>query len=99
MMKSGRVWTAGCQDISKTMAATAQAHLDQTMSTWKALTNVKSLKEAMDLQASLTQTSFQTAFAETGKLTDSTMRLAEQTIAPVMEHFTLTVEKFKRPAE
>ena len=96
--KSGQVWAAGCQDISKTMAATAQAHLDQTMSNWKALTTVKSLKETMDLQTNITRTSFQTAFAETGKLTDSTMRLAEQTMAPIMERFTLTVEKFTRPA-
>jgi phasin family protein len=99
IMKSGRVWAAGCQDISKTMAATAQAHLDQTTSTWKALTSAKSLREAMDLQAAITRTSFQTAFAETGKLTESTVRLAEQTIAPIMKHFTLTIEKFTRPAD
>src|ERR1700678_3764248 len=91
IMKSGRVWAAGCQDISKTMAAKAQAHLGQTMSTWTALTSAKSLRQAMDLQANITQTSFQTAFAETGKLTESTIRLAEQTIAPIMERFTLTI--------
>jgi hypothetical protein len=51
--------------MSKTMAASAQVHLDQSASSWKALINVKSLKEAMALRASLMQTSFQTAFAET----------------------------------
>jgi phasin family protein len=94
IMKSGQAWAAGCQAMSKTMAAAAQTHLDQTMSNWKALISVKSLKEAMDLRANLTHTSFETAFAETAKLTDASMRLAEHTIAPITERITLAVEKF-----
>jgi hypothetical protein len=95
IMRSGQVWAAGCQAISKTMASTAQAHLDQTMSIWKALISVRSLKEAMDLRASLPHTSFETAFAETGKVTDATMRLAEQTMTPIVERFALAAEKFR----
>jgi phasin family protein len=98
IMKSGQVWAAGCQAISKTMAAAAQAHLDQNMATWKALISVKSLKEAMDLRASLPHTSFETAFAETGKLTDASMKLVEQTMAPITERVTLAVEKFTHRA-
>jgi phasin family protein len=97
IMKSGQVWVAGWQAMSKTMAASAQAHLDQSKSTWKALISVKSLKEAMDLRASLMDTSFQAAFAETGKLADQLMRLAEQTMAPITERITLAVEKFAHP--
>ena len=99
IMRSGQIWAAESQAISKTMATTAQTHLDQTMSAWKALTTVKSLKEAADLRGSLAQRSVQTAFAEAGKLTDATMRLAEQTMAPIVERFTLVTEKFTRPAD
>jgi phasin family protein len=98
IMKSGQVWAAGWQDIAKTMAGTAQAHLDQTMSTWKALASVKSLQEATGLRASLPHTSFETAFAETGKLTDASIKLVEQAMAPIMERFTLAVEKFTHKA-
>jgi phasin family protein len=98
IMKSGQVWAAGWQNISNTMAAATQAHFDQTLSNWKALISVKSLKEAMDLQASLTQTSFQAAFAETGTLTDASMKLVEQTMAPITERLTLAMEKLKHPA-
>jgi hypothetical protein len=98
IMRSGQVWAAGCQAISKTMASTAQAHFDQGMSVWKALISVKSLKEAMDLRASLPHTSFETAFSETGKVTDATMKLAEQTMTPIIERFRLASEKFTRPA-
>ena len=51
MVKSGQIWAAGVQDISKQIAATAQASFDETMSTFKALSSVKSLKDAFDLQA------------------------------------------------
>jgi hypothetical protein len=98
-MRSGQIWVTGCQAISKTIAATAQAHLDQNMSIWKALISVRSLKDAMEVQARLTQTSLQMAVAETVKLTDATMRLTEQTMAPIMESFTLPVEKSNRPAK
>jgi phasin family protein len=98
IMRSGQVWAVGCQAISKTMAATAQTHLDQTMSAWRALITVKSLREAMDLRASLTHAPFETAFAEAGKLTDASMKLVEETMAPITERITLAAEKFKQPA-
>ncbi len=51
MVKSGQIWAAGVQDICKQIAANAQASFDETLSTFKALTSVKSLKDAFDLQA------------------------------------------------
>ncbi len=98
VIKSGQIWTAGVQDLTKTIAATAQAQIEQTMATWKALAGVKSLKEAMDLQASLARSSMEAAMTESGKLTDASMKLAEQTFAPITARVTLAVEKFGRAA-
>ena len=36
-VKSSQIWTAGVQDLSKSVAATAQAQLDHTFATVKAL--------------------------------------------------------------
>ena len=98
MMKCSQIWAAGVQDMSKTFAATAQAQLDQTVSTWKALASVKSFKEAIDLHSSLARSSVETAVAETSKLTDASMKLAEQTIAPITARVSLAVETFGRTA-
>ena len=95
IMRSGQIWAAGYQEISKAMAAAAQAHFDRTTSAWKALASVKSLKEAMDLRGRLTQTSFETAFAETGKLADASAKLAEQAMAPITERVAVALETFK----
>jgi phasin family protein len=98
IMRSGQIWATGCQAISKTIAETAQAHLDQTMSTWKTLITTKSIKEAMDLRASLSPAPFETAFVEAGKLADASIRLVQETMAPITERITLAVEKLKHPA-
>jgi phasin family protein len=96
--KAGQIWAAGVQELSKQFAATAQAHVDQTVATFKALTSVKSFKEAVDLQSTLARSTVEKAVAETGKLTDASLKLAEQAWAPVTARVTLAVEKFGRPA-
>ena len=68
------------------------------MGTIKALSGVKSLKEAMDLQTSMARSSMETVMAETGKITDASMKLAEQAMAPITARVTLAVEKFGRVA-
>jgi phasin family protein len=98
VLKSGQIWAEGVQEFGRTFAATAQAQLEQTMNTWKALAGVKSLKEAVELQANLARSSVETAVAESGKLTDASMKLAEQAFAPITARVTLAVEKFGRTA-
>jgi phasin family protein len=96
LVKSGQIWAAGMQEIGRQFAASAQAHLDQTVSTFKALTSVRSLKEAVDLQSTLARTSMEKAVAESGKLTDASLKLAEQTFAPITARMSVAVETFGR---
>ncbi len=96
MVKSGQIWASGMQDIGKQIAATAQASFDETMSTFKALTSAKSLKDAFDLQATLARTTLEKTLAESGKLTDASMKLTEQTLAPLTARVTLAMEKFAK---
>lgn len=96
MVRSGQIWASGMQDLGKQMAATAQASFDETMSTFKALTSAKSLKDAFDLQATLARTTLEKTLAEFGKLTDASMKLTEQTLAPLTARVTLAMEKFAK---
>lgn len=98
VMKSGQIWAAGVQDLGKNFAATAQAQMEQTMSTWKAMAGVKSIKEAVELQTSLTRSSVEAVLAQSGKLTDASIKLAEQALAPITARVSLAVEKFGRAA-
>ena len=96
--KSSQIWATGVQDLSKHVAATAQASFDETMSVFKSLGTVKSLKEAIDLQSSLARGALEKAMAESGKLTDASMKLTEQALAPITARVNLAVEKFGKTA-
>jgi phasin family protein len=93
-IKSGQIWSAGLQDMSKQMATTAQANYEEAMAAFKALTTVKSLKEAVDLQVGLARSVMEKGVSESNKYTDASFKLAEQAIAPISGRMTLAVEKF-----
>ena len=97
IMASGRIWTSGCQAIGQAIAASAQAQFERNVSTWKAITGVKSVKEAMDLHTHLARTSVENVVTETGKLAQASMKLAEQTMVPITARITLAAEKFSPP--
>ena len=94
IVKSSQIWAAGVQDLSKHVAATAQTTFEETLATFKALTSVRSFKDALDLQTWYARASMEKAMAETGKLTDASFKLAEQAAAPITARVTLAVEKF-----
>jgi len=98
MVKSGQVWAAGVQDISKQMTASAQASFEETVSTFKALSSVKSLKDAFELQASFARSTMEKTLAESGRLTDASLKLTEQALAPLTERVSIAVEKFAKVA-
>jgi phasin family protein len=94
MMKSSQILATGLTDISKLMAATAKASMEESMATFKALTSVKSFKEAIDLQTSFARTSVEKAMTESGKLTEHSLKLAEQAFAPISARVNAAVETF-----
>jgi hypothetical protein len=93
MMTSSHIWASGCHAIGQTIAASAQAQLERNLSTWKAITGVKSVKEAMDLHTHLSRTSVENLVTDTGKLAEASMKLAEQTMVPITARIALAVEK------
>jgi phasin family protein len=97
-LKSSQIWATGLQDLGKLFAATAQAQIDESVATVKALTSVKSLKEAVDLQSSLAKSTVEKLVAESGKLSDASLKLAEQALAPLTARVTLAAEKFGKAA-
>jgi phasin family protein len=98
IMKSSQIWATGVQDLSKHLAAAAQASLDEGMSAFKALASVKSLKDAFELQSSFARAALEKSLTESGKLTDASFKLTEQALAPITARVTVAVEKFAKAA-
>ena len=97
-VKSGQIWASGLQDLGRHFAQSAQAQIDGTMSTMRAMASVKSVHEAIELQSTLARNAVEKVVLDGGKLTDASMKLAEQTMAPITERMTYVAERFGRAA-
>ena len=98
IVKSSQIWVAGVQDLSKQVAITAQAQFDETMSVFKAMSGMKSLKDVFDLQSSFARAALEKSVTESGKLTDASLKLTEQALAPITARVTTAVETFSKAA-
>jgi len=97
-VKSGQIWSAGVQELTRQIATSAKASFDESVSTFKAMSTAKSVKEAMDLQSNFAKSAFEKAMAESNKLTDASIKLTEQTLAPITARVTSAVEAFGKAA-
>jgi len=93
-VKSGQIWSAGVQELTKQFATSAKASFEESVSTFKAISTAKSVKEAMDLQSSFAKAALEKAMAESNKMTDASIKLTEQTLAPITARVTVAVESF-----
>jgi phasin family protein len=94
MIKASQIFTTGMQDLSKHFAASTQASVEESMATAKALSGVKSVKEAVELQTGFARTLVEKMVSETSKLTDASLKITEQAIAPLTARMTKAVETF-----
>jgi len=93
-VKSGQIWSAGVQELTKQIASSAKAQFDESVSTFKAISTARSVKEAIDLQSTFAKAALEKAMAESNKLTDASIKLTEQTLAPITARVTVAVESF-----
>jgi phasin family protein len=94
VIKASQIYTSGFQGISKQIAASSKASFEESVAFTKSLIGVKSVKEAVDLQTGFAKSSFEKAVAEANKITDASVKLAEQAVAPLTARITLAVETF-----
>lgn len=92
LMKSGQIWSAGMQELSAKMAATAQSSIDETMAAMRTLSGVRSLRDALELQTGLAKAAVEKTMSETGKFAETSMKLAEQVSAPITARVTAAVD-------
>jgi len=97
-VKSGQIWSAGVQELTKQFATTAKASFDESVSTFKAISTAKSVKEAMELQSTFAKAALEKAMAESNKLTDASIKLTEQALAPITARVADAVETFGKAA-
>jgi phasin family protein len=95
--KASQLYVTGVQDLSRQTLAMFQALSEQAMEGVKAMSTMKSMKDAADFQASFTKTAFERAVNDTTKISEAAMKLAETSIEPISARMTLAMEKIAKP--
>jgi phasin family protein len=98
LVKSSQIVATGLQDISKMMAASMQASIDEAMGTFRALSGVRSVKEAIDLQATLARSAVEKTLTQTSQVAETSFKLAEQAIAPIASRMSVAAQSFGKTA-
>jgi phasin family protein len=95
--KAAQTWASGSQDLARQFMALAQGLTDHAMEGAKALSGVKSVNEAAELQAKFAKAALEKMVAEGTKLQEASVKLAESALAPVNARMTVAMEKIAKP--
>ncbi len=95
LVQSSQIVATGLQDLTKQIAANAQAAMDESMSTFRAITSVRSVKEAFEMQANFARASVEKVMSQTGQFTEASLKLAGQAYEPIASRMTIAVDSFK----
>jgi len=96
LVESSRIWSAGMQELTKQIAAAGKTSFDEGVLTCKALSAVKPLKEAIDLQTSFSKTAIEKMIGDAELIAEDSIRLTAQTLAPITARVSLAVETFNK---
>ena len=96
--KATQTYMAGLQDLSRQAFSMMQGFGEQSIENAKALSSVRSLKEAAELNTAFVKSAMEKSVSETTKLNEAAFKLAEQASAPIAARWTLAMEKMTKPA-
>jgi phasin family protein len=96
-VRAGTIFAKGLQEATKSAFSLAQENIEESVTTSKAVLGAKSLKEIVDLQTGFVKTSFDKAVAESGKISETNLKLAEEAFQPITERVNATVSKLMKP--
>ncbi|MGE5505498.1 MAG: phasin family protein [Actinomycetota bacterium] len=98
VVKAGTILTQGLQDLGKSVFGLAQETLEEQVSLSKALFGAKTLRELFDLQSTLVKTNFDKLVSEGTRLSDRSVKLVEEAMAPIHDQVNATVDRMVKAA-
>lgn len=92
-----QILAAGSQDLFRQMAQSSQATFTEAASGFHALVTAKTVKERLELQASLARTSAHRTVSESSRFAQAGLELAEKASAPLTARAAVAAETFTTP--
>lgn len=98
-VKAGEVFTKGAETVGKAYFEFAQASTEASVEATKAMMGAKTVKDFADIQSEYARTSFDKFLAESTRLSEMTVKAANEAFEPLKAQLDTSVEKaFKMPA-
>ena len=97
MVKAGQIMAVGMETVSRELMTFAKESAEANAAAATKMFSAKTMQEAIDLQNAYARESFDKAVAETGKLTEMSVKLASEAFAPLQSRVNFTVEKLLKP--
>jgi phasin family protein len=98
VVKAGSIYARGMEDLSKTVIAITQTQLEASVAAAKAVLGCTSLRQMVDLQTDLARTQFDRIVADGSKLSEISLKVANEALEPIQARVNVAVEKFIKPA-
>lgn len=96
-VSASTILAKGLETVGRTWADFANEQLESAAQTAKALLGAKTLREAVDVQSEWAKASFDRFVAEATKVSEMTVKLANDAMAPISSRANATVEKMMKP--
>lgn len=93
LAKAGRVYADGLRTIGTGIAQAAQKQLEETVETYQAIGNVKTVREGFALQAKLARTGASRFLNEGATVAEQSIKLASDALAPINESVRAAAQK------
>jgi hypothetical protein len=98
LVESGKVLSAGMQDVGKTYVGEAKAAYETLTGDLKEMAAIKSPTELFQLQGKIARRNFETMVAFSSKTGDTMMKLYGDAFAPISGRVSLAAEKLSKAA-
>ena len=87
-VKSGDIFTKGLKEFNSTVYKFAQSNIEESVSYAQKLMGCKSMVEYVELQNEMVKKQYETGIAESRKLSDISVKVAEQVSKPLADRVT-----------
>jgi phasin family protein len=95
-VKSSNIMAKGMEDLGKTYFAFAQSAAEQNVAAAKKLMTAKTINDVVDIQSEVARTSFDAWVAEATKMSEMSMKVANEAFEPIQSQLTTVVEKMTK---
>lgn len=96
-VKCTNIMAKGFEDLGKAYFAFAQTAAESNVAAAKKLMAAKTINDVVDIQSEVARANFDKMVAESTKMSEMSVKVANEAFEPLQAQFTAVVEKFSKP--